>query len=470
MSMYSWLGRHLIFPVGDMMRDVPICQRLKELERSQWWSRVEMEAYQDENLRRLIRHAYENVPYYRRVMDERKLRPDDICSRSDLPKMPILTKDIARRENANLCATNFSKRHVVQAHTGGSTGEPLNFLHNKEAWAVHQAAFRRGLQWAGLEWGEPVVSVRGGMLGTARTSWAERLRRVLTQNHFLAAFEIRFDGIDRIYDWLERVHPKALLGYTSSLYALARLCVQTGKTGLQIPLLFSTAEVLFPFHVKQLESVFNCQVFDYYGCGEVNSIAYQCQFRNGYHVSDEKVFLEVLPFAGAADTDLKEDGAGRVLVTDLTNWAFPFIRYENGDSVSLTTGSCPCGRQLSRIKHIFGRLHDFILTTSGDLLAGEFFPHLFGFSQGVEQYQIVQDRIGQIQILLVAAPGFTKNQEHWLVSKVKQYAGRDMDILVEYVKEIPRTAAGKQRVTVSHLGPQQLMLASGEIRTAAGVP
>jgi phenylacetate-CoA ligase len=465
MSCYLWAAQQLIFPIADRLRGVPISKRLAELEKSQWWSGSELQAYQNEKLRRLIKHAYENVPYYRRVMNERKIHPDDIRSTAELPRLPILTKETIRREIGNLRATNLSNREMRHGQTGGSTGEPLSFFHSKEAWAIHQACFRRGLRWAGLEWGEPVVSLAGGLLGTARTSAKERLRRTLTRDHFLAAFEIRSDRIPAIYEWLQEVHPKAMLGYTSSLYALALSCARTGKTGLNIPLAFSTAEVLFPFHVEQIKATFGSEVFDYYGCGEINSIAYQCRFRNGYHVSDEKVLIEVLPLTNNDGADYAKGKTGRLLMTDLTNWAFPFIRYENGDSVVLTDDSCPCGRHLSRIEKVVGRIHDFILTMSGDLLPGEFFPHLFKFSHGVEQYQIVQDRIGCLRVLLVAAPDFTKNHETWLVNKIKEYVGTGMDIVVEHVREIPPTSAGKRRITVSHLDPQQLMSASGVVRS-----
>jgi len=400
-------------------------------------------------------------------MQEHRLHPDDIRTAEDLPKLPVLTKEIVRRENTKLRAVNFSKRVLAHGRTGGSTGEPLTFFHSKEARAVHQAAFRRGLRWAGLEWGEPVVSVVGGLLGTSRTSSKERLRRIVTRDHFLPAFEIRSDRIDKIGDWLDSIRPKALLGYTSSLYALARLC-STRNTSLRIPLAFSTAEVLFPFHIEQLKSVFECEVFDYYGCGEINSIAYQCSSRDGYHVSDEKVLLEVLPVTSVAPHKGVHGEPGRLLVTDLTNWAFPFIRYENGDSIVLTDEPCLCGRQLSRIKKVLGRLHDFILTTSGDLLAGEFFPHLFRFSRGVDQYQIVQDQIGQLRILLVTAANFTRNDEQWLIDKIKEYVGSDMQIAVEYVADIPLTSGGKRRVTVSRLDLQQLICAPGVVRGQPG--
>jgi phenylacetate-CoA ligase len=131
----------------------------------------------------------------------------------------------------------------------------------------------------------------------------------------------------------------------------------------------------------------------------------------------------------------------------------------------LTSVPCACRRQLSRIKHIYGRLHDFILTTAGDLLAGEFFPHLFGFSRGVEQYQIVQNRAGELRVLLVTTRDFTRAEERWLVAKMKEYAGSDMDVVVEYVREIPRTAAGKQRVTISHLDPLLLTRSSRRVHT-----
>lgn len=445
---YSLVAQRIVFPVADRIRGIPIGRRLDELDESQWWSAQRLAALQQERLANLIRHVYENVPYYRRMMSERGLTPRDIREPADLPKLPVLTKEIIRREGEAMRAKNVPPHHQIRGTTGGSTGEPMQFWHDRLAQADGQAAFRRGLRWGGLEWGEPVVSVSGGLLGTGRLSLKQRLARKVTRYHFLPAFELRRTRAIELGRALERVEPRALIGYTSALVALGTVLEEQGVS-IRVPLVFTTAEVLLSEHRETLERVFGAKVFDYYGCGEVNSIAYQCEQRDGYHLVDEKVLVETtqLTEGGAAAT------AGTVLLTDLSNFAFPFIRYENGDCVELQSSRCACGRELRRLSKIIGRVHDFIVTMSGDLLAGEFFPHLFKWVHDVRQFQIIQERLGALRVLIVPGPAF---DEQFLTSKLREYLGTSMRIEVERVEQIPSTAAGKRRVTISRLDPTTL--------------
>jgi phenylacetate-CoA ligase len=196
------------------------------------------------------------------------------------------------------------------------------------------------------------------------------------------------------------------------------------------------------------------RVYDYYGCGEVNSIAYQCERRDGYHLVDEKIILE----STALGEDDPTSGGGRVLLTDLSNFAFPFIRYENGDFVERSAEPCACGRGLGRLARVIGRVHDFIVTTSGDLLAGEFFPHLFKWVDHVKQFQVVQERLGEVRVLVVVESGF---DDAFLIAKLREYLGSAMRIDVERVDEIPKTAAGKRRITISRLTADEIARVGG---------
>ncbi|HLL21226.1 MAG TPA: hypothetical protein VK427_03795, partial [Kofleriaceae bacterium] len=424
------------------------------LAHSERWTRARIDAWQAERLAALVAHAYANVPYYRRVMDERGLAPSDVRTPADLAKLPVLTKDIIRREGTALHARGVADKDRAKGSTGGSTGEPMQFLVDRSSRAWSQAAFRRGLGWAGLAWGEPVISLLGGSLGTAKLTTAQKIARLVTRNHVLPAFEVRADRAHAIAGELRQIEPKAIIGYTSSLFALARV-LEEARADVQIPLVFTTAEILMPVHVEVLERVFRGRVFDYYGCGEINSIAYQCEHRDGYHVVDEKVILEAAPVDGRVE---------RAIITDLSNYAFPFLRYENGDCFERAAAPCACGRGLSRLARVIGRVHDFIVATSGDLLAGEFFPHLFKWVKHVREYQIVQERLGEVRVRLVVEDGFNEGpDERFLVDKLHEYLGRDMQIFLERVPAIERTRMGKLRVTVSHL-PQDLL--RGTVRSS----
>ena len=100
-------------------------ETLAFLDKSQWWSLADQQAYQDEQLRKTIRHAYDNVPYYREVFDERKLTPDDIRRADDLPKLPILSKQTVRERAQDLWARNWPAKRCVTSVTGGTTGTAL---------------------------------------------------------------------------------------------------------------------------------------------------------------------------------------------------------------------------------------------------------------------------------------------------------------------------------------------------------
>ncbi len=97
------------------------------LQESEWWSSEEIEAYQEERLAQIIRHAYETVPYYRRMFDQLKLKPADVRSRDDLQKLPLLSKEDFRQHRDEFFSSRFSRNQLVFCHTSGTTGKSLQF-------------------------------------------------------------------------------------------------------------------------------------------------------------------------------------------------------------------------------------------------------------------------------------------------------------------------------------------------------
>jgi phenylacetate-CoA ligase len=225
------------------------------------------------------------------------------------------------------------------------------------------------------------------------------------------------------------------------LFLLARLCEEAGITDLTFRSAVTTAEVLEPRYREAIERRFGCRVFDLYGSAEVNSIAMQCE-AGTYHTTDEKVILECLP-----------DGEGRerAVVTTLTNFAMPLLRYVSGDALIPGGGPCPCGRSLSSIGGVAGRTFDFIRTSTGDLISGEFFPHLFRNFRGFDYYQIVQADRRAVEVRVVKNGQCNDAEVTLLRAKLHEYLGSTMRIEIREVAEIPRTPAGKLRVTVSEI-------------------
>ena len=116
------------------------------LKKSQWWSREQLEEYQLQQLGKLLNHAYDNVPYYRRIFDERGLKPKDIQNLGNLQKLPFLTKEVFRDNLYDLRARNYPTHKLEYVTTAGSTGPPLGFYYEKGVSRAIEWAFMK-TQW-----------------------------------------------------------------------------------------------------------------------------------------------------------------------------------------------------------------------------------------------------------------------------------------------------------------------------------
>jgi phenylacetate-CoA ligase len=133
----------------------------------------------------------------------------------------------------------------------------------------------------------------------------------------------------------------------------------------------------------------------------------------------------------------------------------PMLRYRNGDAGALAPPGCRCGRTLGRLVRIDGRVNDVLYKSSGDAISGAIGPHAFKMVEGVEQFQIVQRRPGQISVAIVRLPGYRAEVEEPRIDRIfRQHLGGDAEIDIRYVDSIPRTPAGKARFIINEVGPR----------------
>jgi len=135
----------------------------KFLQESQWWSNEQLEEYQLEQLSKLLHHAYENVPY-RRVFDERGLKPKDIQDFKDLQQLPYLTKEDVRANFNDLIARNIPKEQMEYVTTGGTSGKTLGFYIEKKTHSIRMAFEWREWNWMGYNFGDKCVVLRGNVI------------------------------------------------------------------------------------------------------------------------------------------------------------------------------------------------------------------------------------------------------------------------------------------------------------------
>lgn len=427
-----------------------LTRALRFLEESERWERSRLDGLRDQKLVRLVEHAYAASPHYRRMMEERGVRPADIRGIGDLPRLPVLTRDTLRQHGDQL---RFRGDFPVEVGaTGGTTGSPIRIVRDRAGSVWQRGCYWRGFGWGGLRLGEPFVQLFGGGLGLARPRRVDLAKRWFSGKRFLPAFELGPRNAAQYLEAIRASGARFLVGYTSAVYLLASHAERAGAR-LELDAVFPTAEPILDGWRATIARAFGARILPYYGCGEIQSLGYSCPAAEVpvYHTCDEHSVIEVeSPGGGAALV-----GEGPFLVTDLDNHAMPMLRYRNGDAGALAPPGCRCGRTLGLITRIDGRVNDVLYATSGAAISGAIGPHAFKMVGGVEQFQIVQRRKGQLSIAIVRLPEYLPAVEEPKIDQIfRQHLGRDAEIEIRYVDAIPRTPAGKARFIINEVEPR----------------
>jgi phenylacetate-CoA ligase len=406
------------------------------LATSQHWSRKELEHYRDEKLQRLIEHCYEQVPYYRGIMQANRLKPADIFRAEDLCKLPVLTKDIIRRCANDMLAANVSTMKVSWAKTGGTTGEPIRVCRDEKCQAWANMCFERGLLWGGKNADDARVVLVGGSLGIDKQRLVTRLGNYLRGNLFLPAFELNSENVT---NYLEAIHSSGcrfIVGYASALYRLAILAGEKAER-LRLHAVFPTAELLVPEWEQTIRDLFRCHVLPFYGCGEVGSLGYSTLTGNGYLIPEEHALIEIINH----DNSTNLQGDGRFLITDLDNYAMPIIRYLNGYAGKISSPSKHY--PFSRIERLDGRYNSLLLTDKGELISGVIGTHVFRHTLSVKRYQIIQENPLQVVIKIVPKGDVSETDKQLILDLFSRHLGSKMNISIQTVSDLPAPPSGK---------------------------
>lgn len=446
--MYDFIERRIVHPLLDFSRGQKIIKYVNELEESQWWTRDKIIETQNDRLKALLKHAYDNVTYYRRIFNERGLKPSDFQSVTDLTKLPVLTKQIIRENFNQLLAKNIPKNQIVFNRTGGSTGEPLEFYCSTDEYRWHYAKVRRVYKWWGYEPGDKRAQIQ---LSKPHRSIINKTMRFFERAQTFVAWEAT-DNLPIFIKKLEKFQPQFISAYPGVMYRLAKFVVSQGESRIKPKAIITHSEQLYDFQRDLINSVFKCPIYSNYESFEMQQIAAECSEHTGYHIAAENVILEIV---NNKDEPVLFEKEGRILNTSLFNYAMPLIRYETGDVGELTDKACPCGRGLPLLSKLNGRSTDYLLTRSGKKISGITLNFLIFATDGVEQFQIVQETYDEVMVKVVLKKKYPNEYMDKLTEKIlNEYTkilGNDINIIVKFVDQIPTTRLGKRRVVVSKL-------------------
>lgn len=452
-DLYGQLLAKALFPAFEAARGRPTVPLLRYLEETARWSAPELRDLQTGLLRRLLRHAYRHTAHYRRILDERGLRPEDFCSPADIQKLPLLDRPTLRATMLERTA-NAPPAAVIRKVTSGSSGQPAEVLYNAESRHWRDAIRLRGYGWGGYRIGMRTLHY-WGFVPQGATTWWKRSKvvvdRMFKRDLFLDCTPRGEAALLDAVDQIRRFKPQVIIAYASGAGALARFINDRGLRDWAdtIPVL-TGAEGLLPHDRREIDHAFGA-AFDTYGCREVMLMASECEAHDGFHTSMENMIVELVVREGNTVRAAKPGETGEVVITDLHNLACPMIRYVNGDlAVAGADERCRCGRGLARIGQIQGRVTETMYDGQGRAVGGLVFNILFStIGHVARSFQVHQREDGHVVFKVVPYQSgqLPSREEQLLRAHAERYLP-GAPFSIEIVDNIPLSPAGKRRVVV----------------------
>ena len=421
---------------------------LDSLRRLQFAPPQRLASHQRGLLDRLVRHAYDNVPFYRErlacVLKGDRFAPEAWY------KIPLMTRaevqDHARELHAETVPAKVGPN--VEGLTSGSSGVPLVFHRSHMAVIASECQWERMLEVHGIDRTAHYASIRIKRTatypeGSESTGWNFTCPTSRVSQLHVGT------PIAEQAEWLLRRAPQYLMTYPSNAAALAQRLVTIGAE-LRLSGVLTVGEQVNADQRGLIARVFSCSLFDNYGATEVGYLAFQCPAGGGYHVAHESTLIEVTDADGNA---VPAGTLGRVVVTCLYNYAMPFIRYAVGDYAVAAEGACGCGRTLPRIVGIAGRERNVFTFADGSQQSpwgwrSQFWPLL-----SAKQMQIVQTTIDMIEIRYVPRDEAPPPDLAQLNDAAHRYIHPAINVRAIAVDEIPRTPSGKVEDCISLVTP-----------------
>jgi len=413
---------HILSKGTKWLRDfnIPMRNEYKKLniKKTQWWSKSELEALQNKYLRHLIKHAYQNVPFYHNLFQKCELRPDDIKTKDDLVKLPIIDKPLIKKYYNQFFCPIYG---LGTFRSGGTTGAPWKFHWSYLWFQMWNDIIWRGWNWAGYKKSKRMASFLSGT-GLGNTAKAELIISGTVNNAKL----------DTLVKQLKTYKPQHFYVYPAAAYIVARYLLEQNDFSLNVESIITTAFQLYDWQREVIEEAFQCKVFDEWGSNDGANTAQECSEHLGIHHAAERNIIEIVD--------------GRIIATDLWNYALPFIRYENGDA-GKWLDECPCGRGLPLLK-IYGRICEFLLTPTEVILPNVITAPLSNLAIGIDTRQVIQKSLDLVEIKVVKGKNFSDAEFQKALTEVKRIL-KNIEIKVTFEDEIPLTPAGKRRTVIN---------------------
>jgi phenylacetate-CoA ligase len=408
---------------------------LKRLLSQQWKSSEDLKKIQMKMLRFILIHTYKYVPFYKKKWKQYKVKPDDIKNIEDLKKIPIITRKEIIRNYTQFISLNYKYQYevgdVITKFTSGSSGSPLKMIFDSRSWDYLEAVYLRAL-----------LAVNYNPRKKLVYYWYEPFeRKIYDRLGFMNKIYIPCHiSEDEQINILQKINPEYLYYFSSIIYSISKKMKHLGIF-LNSKFVMTHGEILSNVMRKIIQNTFDCPVYNAYGSTEFNRMAWNCKQNAGYHVDMDSIVLEVIK----SGEEVSSGEKGFAIVTGLTNFLLPLIRYKIGDIVTPIDDLCTCGRKLPLIKSIEGRYEDMIILKSGKVFIPQKIIDSIADIPEIYKFRVSYIDRNRFLVNLVLLRQTNKTLDN-IEEKLKKLFQEDVKIKFNIVDEIPKSDRGKRKL------------------------
>ena len=415
---------------------------LRKLRGNLKLNRAELEEIQRKKLKDLLKHTYENVPYYRKLFASAGIEPNSINGIEDLSRIPITDKlTLQSLAPEEILARGMRVDRCVTDVTSGSTGIPLHVHFTQRDYLIRSLSFIRTFIELGYRLTHRQAIVCDTRFVNDKEYWFQHLG-ILRKQYIPVQF-----ALNRQIQILMDYRPDFIHGYPQSLAIIAEELLKRGIDSVSPAMVCTGAELVGQKSREKINAAFGVEMADSYATIESGMIAWQCRVLKGYHINIDNLVLEFLHNG----KPVRPGESGRVVVTNLHSYAMPIIRYELGDVCIPSDSLCPCGNQFPLMTVVEGRIDDMVKTPSGKVISPNSITNVMEAVDGIGQFKVIQEKKDLMVVQIVAGAGFSQDTPRRAQNLLKELVGEDMRIEFRMVSEISKEHTGKIRAVISRV-------------------
>ena len=419
---------------------------LDEIKKIQWT-----------RLKNLLNYVYHNNDFYKEYFEKNHLNPDDIQTPSDMSKLPITEKKDYIDNFHKIISKNIAKTDYFVVTTSGSTGEPFLFYSDKKNEEMTtEMAFMLNMESMGIKPFEkknelkilfkPIHEILD-FTKKPKKNWRNHLIYSFFPESFrIRGYTITKENTPHLVNLIKDNNIRGIYGIASSILNLAQFI--GNKEILKLNYIITIGEELLDYQRQYISKIFNCPVFMDYGSSECMRMGFECKYQNGFHMDIYNYYFEFLKDEKTFGTNEQYD----LVVTNLNNYVFPFIRYKTSDAVVPSTEPCTCGNNLPMVKKIIGKTIIGFTAPNGYKLSSvdfaAFFEHYHKHTKAVQQFQVIQSDEKTMVIKIVPTKIYNETIKKDIEEKMCNLVEGSMKIEVIPVERIAPEKSGKTKVLI----------------------